>query len=175
MNLTLLAADKGVGLAAPQIGVSKRAIVFKDQEHSGSLVTMINPEITERSKDTVEHEEGCLSYPKIYKNITRSKEVSVTWQTESKLKETRTFRDLNAVIIQHEIDHLDGTCLVGDVYKNLTEYNKRLVRKGKKLNFQDPLIYADEPTANPDKSTVLPRLMDAQINDKKNFTLINTQ
>jgi peptide deformylase len=83
-------ADSGLGLAAPQVGVSKRIIVI-DGEEDG-LIVLINPMIVKSEGELVE-EEGCLSIPGIYSQVKRSSKVT-------------------ARALQHEIDHLDGILFI---------------------------------------------------------------
>lgn len=109
MAETMYAAP-GVGLAAPQVGVLKRLAVIditpKDQPKDNLLV-LINPEIIAR-EGTILWEEGCLSIPRVYEKIERSKKVTVrALDVDGKPFEI-TGEDLLAVAMQHEIDHLDG-------------------------------------------------------------------
>lgn len=96
---------KGIGLAAPQVGVNKRVIIvnlWKDE------YILINPKITYRSRDKEVSEEGCLSVPGIYLNIERSKKVRVKVLDVSGKKIKIKAKGLLARVLQHEIDHLEG-------------------------------------------------------------------
>jgi len=100
----------GVGLAAPQIGVLKRVTVIditpKD-EPKENLLVLINPEIIHREGD-ITWEEGCLSIPRVYEKIDRSRKVTVrALNIDGKVFEI-TGEGLLSVAMQHEIDHLDG-------------------------------------------------------------------
>ena len=129
---------EGVGLAAPQIGVSSRLFVMdadvmvKEQEDSreeelyGSLA-MINPEIVSRSDNTIQLEEGCLSIPEVTGPVTRPEEVTVTYLNRDFEKEKRTFTGWPARIIQHEYDHLEGTLFLD----HLSVFKRKLL--GSKL------------------------------------------
>lgn len=109
--------SKGVGIAAPQVGISKRVIVVKNVE-TGIFFSMINPEITWTSFDKECKEEGCLSVlddsgQPIHKNIWRYKRVRVTWQDiNGEIHEELIKNPLQARIIQHEIDHLNGKLFI---------------------------------------------------------------
>ncbi len=102
----------GVGLAAPQAGHTKRVIIA-NTNNDGYLV-MINPKITTFSSDWVFGNEGCLSYPGRLARINRMQWIGVDWQSEGRLNMEGDFIYLGARIIQHEIDHLDGKCEVGE-------------------------------------------------------------
>jgi peptide deformylase len=102
-------ADDGVGLAAPQVGVSKRIIVVDGGE---GLVNLINPEIISSNDETEGVEEGCLSLPGIRVTVTRPTEVTVTGMNEKGESVRYEASDLMARIFQHEIDHLNGTLII---------------------------------------------------------------
>ena len=106
-------AYHGVGLAANQVGVTQRVAVVDvpiDEEHRAAY-TLVNPEIVARSGSEV-GEEGCLSIPGIYDDVTRSFEVKVRAQNEHGQPIELTADGYLARAIQHEIDHLDGVLFV---------------------------------------------------------------
>jgi peptide deformylase len=104
----------GIGLAAPQIGVSKRIIVvsllWDRDDEDFQTVMMFNPEIVEHSNETTtEFIEGCLSLPKSKKGyVGRYEEIKLKYYDEQAKEKTLKLSGLTAVIVQHEIDHLDG-------------------------------------------------------------------
>ena len=110
MKETML-AENGIGLSAPQVGVNLRVIVIQLMS-AGKLVgpvqEMINPVITSYSDDTMEYEEGCLSIPGEYIRIDRPRSIHVKFQTLSGKYKKWFLKGLEARIVQHEIDHLDG-------------------------------------------------------------------
>ena len=110
MKETML-AENGIGLSAPQVGVNLRVIVIQLMS-AGKLVgpvqEMINPVITSYSDDTMEYEEGCLSIPGEYIRIDRPRSIHVKFQTLSGKYKKWYLKGLEARIVQHEIDHLDG-------------------------------------------------------------------
>lgn len=96
---------KGVGLAAPQVGLSLRLAIA---EADGVLYTLINPEITSLSQEKVLFEEGCLSLPGQYFSIVRSESLTLKYQDERGLPKKVRATGFLAIVIQHEVDHLDG-------------------------------------------------------------------
>jgi peptide deformylase len=100
---------RGLGLAAPQVGVSRRLFVYEIGD-SGPR-TLINPVIVE-SEGEWQHEEGCLSVPEMYFPITRAKRVLVKgWDLDGR-EVSFEGEDLEAKLYQHEVDHLDGRLLL---------------------------------------------------------------
>ena len=104
----------GVGLAAPQIGVTKRVIVLdcsKDPEPRRPLA-MVNPEVIWESEDLSRYEEGCLSIPEQYAEVARPAEVRVRWLGLDGVEQEEQFAGLWATCVQHEIDHLNGKLFI---------------------------------------------------------------
>lgn len=99
----------GIGLAAPQIGVSKRVAVvdISPRDETGELLVLVNPRVVER-KGKITWEEGCLSFPGLYEKIDRAHDVVVEALDENGQPFTIEASELLAVCLQHEIDHLDG-------------------------------------------------------------------
>ena len=106
-------AAPGVGLAAPQVGISKRLAVIdcsgRDQE--AQLLIMVNPEIIDRQGESCE-EEGCLSVPEYYARVDRSAIVKVRFLDLDGQNHVIEAQDLTAIACQHEIDHLDGILFI---------------------------------------------------------------
>ncbi|MBP6889458.1 MAG: peptide deformylase [Candidatus Moranbacteria bacterium] len=97
--------EKGIGLAAPQVGISQRICVI---EIDGTVTKYLNPEITTRSQEKIFFEEGCLSLPGEFFPIERHEEITVKYWNEKGLPKRIRTRGLLAIVLQHEIDHLDG-------------------------------------------------------------------
>ncbi len=109
---TMLIED-GVGLAAPQVGVSKSvAVVNPEPENEKTLIKMVNPKIVSFSDETESCDEGCLSVPGIRGNVIRPVAVEVTYLDEKGSEHRMQADGLLARIIQHEIDHLHGVLFV---------------------------------------------------------------
>ncbi|MCA3248261.1 MAG: peptide deformylase [Tagaea sp.] len=107
-------AAKGIGLAAPQVGVPSRAIVM-DLAREGEPPAprkFVNPEIVWASDEEVPCEEGCLSVPGQYADVTRPERVRVRYRDETGVRHEIDCDGLLAVCIQHEMDHLEGVLFV---------------------------------------------------------------
>jgi peptide deformylase len=107
----------GIGLAAPQIGESIRAIVVdiaKDGEKSAPM-KLVNPEITWASDEMQPWEEGCLSLPEHYAEVERPKEVKIRYLDETGAQKELHAKGLLSVCIQHEMDHLEGVLFVDHI------------------------------------------------------------
>ena len=105
----------GIGLAAPQVGVTRRLIVLdcvKDEAEEPRPLVMFNPEVVARSEETNTYEEGCLSIPEEYAEVTRPKLVDVRWIDRDGNEKAETFDGLWATCVQHEIDHLNGKLFI---------------------------------------------------------------
>ncbi|MEE9500226.1 MAG: peptide deformylase [Candidatus Omnitrophota bacterium] len=115
-------ANQGVGLAAPQVGVTKRIIVV---DAGDGLLKMVNPRIITKKGASLS-EEGCLSIPERQVEIQRAEEVSVLYRDEKNRRTIKSFKGLTARAIQHEIDHLDGKLIID----YLPWYKKLFPKKG---------------------------------------------
>ena len=113
MAETMYAAD-GVGLAANQVAVLKRVTVIDTAgaDEKANLLELVNPEIIEKSDEPLEWEEGCLSFPQLFGNVTRSNKVTVRYQDRHGEQHDVTAEGLLAVALQHEIDHLNGILFI---------------------------------------------------------------
>ncbi|MBR2785473.1 MAG: peptide deformylase [Clostridia bacterium] len=102
----------GIGLAASQVGILKRVIVYDikyfEEDEKPEPHILINPVITSRSKTMIEVEEGCLSFPDVYEKVLRHEKVTVEYMDTKGKKKKINAKDIEAVVLQHEIDHLDG-------------------------------------------------------------------
>ena len=108
MEDTVKAAD-GLGLAAPQIGRSLRLCLAKI---GGKLTALVNPDITWKSAETATAEEGCLSLPGLWRDVVRPTSIVVTFMDAKGKPQERKLTDLDARVVQHEVDHLEGKLIV---------------------------------------------------------------
>lgn len=114
----------GIGLAAPQIAVFKRIIVIDTSEDKSAPLALINPELVE-SRGTEVMDEGCLSVPGIYEEVERADWIRVRALDRNGQPFELEARGLEAVCIQHEIDHLDGKLFVD----YLSEIKRQRIKK----------------------------------------------
>ena len=124
----------GIGLAAIQIGVPSRVIVIdlaKEDEEPQPLY-FVNPEIIWTSEDDKVYEEGCLSLPEYYEEVVRPDEVKVRYlDYEGEIREMHC-KDMLAVCIQHEMDHLEGVLFVDHISRLKRQMILRKLQKTKK-------------------------------------------
>ncbi len=123
----------GIGLAAPQVGVLSRLIVMDCVKKEGEPprpMVLFNPRVTWSSAALNSYEEGCLSIPEHFAEVTRPAEVEVAWQDIDGREQSEHFAGLWATCVQHEIDHLDGKLFLD----YLTPLKRQLItRKMQKL------------------------------------------
>lgn len=105
----ILRANKGIGLAAPQVGENIRLCII---EIDDELFVLINPEIKKLSGDLICSEEGCLSFPGQFEEIERYEKIKVKALDVNGKKQVIRARGLFARALQHEVDHLDGTLFI---------------------------------------------------------------
>ncbi len=105
----------GIGLAAPQVGVLSRLIVMDCVKEEGAApqpMVLFNPEVIAASEDTSVYEEGCLSIPEQFADVTRPKWVQVRWMDRDGNPQEQEFDELWSTCVQHEIDHLNGKLFI---------------------------------------------------------------
>ena len=112
--LKCLKKNKGLGLAAPQIGLNLRMIIVNLDKTNSKLI-MCNPNIIFKSENIFSYQEGCLSLPGVWGNVNRSASVVVEFQDTNGQKNKIKLEDMNARIVQHEIDHLNGVLFLDKV------------------------------------------------------------
>ena len=132
--LETMYAAPGIGLAAVQIGVLKRAIVIdlsKEDEKRNPLF-FVNPEITFKSKELVTYEEGCLSIPNQFAEVKRPSECKINFLDYNGKKDELHAKGLLATCIQHEIDHLNGILFIDHLSKLKKDLILKKTKKQKK-------------------------------------------
>ncbi|MEA2042206.1 MAG: peptide deformylase [Bacteroidota bacterium] len=122
----------GLGLAAPQAGVSKRLFVIDATSLAGDYPELadfrkefINAKIIERSQETETSNEGCLSIPGIHEDVERSSKIRIQYYDRNWEFHDETFEGISAIVMQHEHDHLDGILFTDKV----SPLRKRLLKK----------------------------------------------
>ena len=127
-NMTDTMYDEvGIGLAAPQVGISLRLIVLADEGGRG-VQALLNPAIIEQGGE-VTAEEGCLSIPGVFAEVTRAAWVKVEARDVDGNPVAITARGLRARVLQHEIDHLDGILFIDRVDPMTRDRIKRKIKK----------------------------------------------
>lgn len=129
----------GIGLAAPQLGVSRRVIVMDcagrdgDEAEPPDPIALINPELVWTSEETSTYNEGCLSLPEQFEDVVRPAQARVRWTAPDGAEQERQFVGVRATCVQHEIDHLDGKLFIdhiGPVKRTMiTQKMKKLKRE----------------------------------------------
>ncbi len=121
----------GIGLAAPQIGKSIKLIVVdmtEDKEGEKKYIPLINPEIVAHEGNQVD-EEGCLSVPELTANVTRHLKITVTYQDLQGQPHEISTENRFAVVLQHEIDHLNGILFIDHLSPLKRSLYKKKVKK----------------------------------------------
>ena len=125
----------GLGLSANQIGMPVKVFAMRIDESDNAIVCF-NPEIVKESEEMIKMTEGCLSFPSLYLNKRRPKEVSVKYQNADGDFITAHFEGLAARVFHHEMDHMQGKTFLDGVSKILLQSARRkqktLIRKAKK-------------------------------------------
>ena len=104
--------ENGVGLAATQVNIHQQIVVIDVSDDKESPIVLINPEIIDKSEDTLINEEGCLSVPGCYAKVDRHTKVTVKALDKNGVEFTLDGEELLAICIQHELDHLKGILFV---------------------------------------------------------------
>ena len=129
--LQTMYSEDGIGLAAPQVGINKQLIVIDialDKPDEPPLV-LINPKIVRSSSNFCNSEEGCLSIPGVYLEVTRPEEIEVSYKNEQGKPCKMKANGLLSRAIQHEMDHLNGVMFV-DRVENSIALNEELKKRG---------------------------------------------
>ena len=98
----------GVGLSANQIGIDERAFVMMRDVENNEILVCFNPKIVKSYSEEVEFEEGCLSYPELFLNISRPDKIVIKYEDVDKKEHKMKLQGFASRVFQHELDHLDG-------------------------------------------------------------------
>ena len=131
---------KGIGLAAPQVGISKELLVIdiNFEDSAAEPLILINPEITAFGSTLNSYEEGCLSIPGVYLNVIRPSTIKLKFRDEMGRPRKMNADGLLARCIQHEVDHLRGVLFV-DRVSCKEDLQKELTKEGYKMKDVYPL------------------------------------
>lgn len=128
---TVMLAHGGIGLAAPQVGVSKRVFIMAEK---GGIKACFNPKIRAYDGHTETNKEGCLSFPGLLLEVERTTLISVDYQDAQGNWHEEELGSLEARCFQHELDHLNGVCIINHVSKltlNIAQRKRNKVLKRK--------------------------------------------
>lgn len=130
--LKIMKESEGVGLSANQVGLDKRIFVMQCNEDKEPYV-FINPKIINQSVDKEFYKEGCLSFPKLYIDLERSKSITLQWQDLDGSLKQDNFSNLEAICVQHEVEHLEGIVFINKLKptKKQMVLNKYIKMKSK--------------------------------------------
>jgi len=133
--LETMYAAPGIGLSAPQVGHLRRVIVadVARRDEDPQPIKMANPEIVEASTDIAANEEGCLSFPDQYSEVSRPDWVKIRFLNELGQPQDLHAEGLLAICLQHEIDHLDGIVFVDHLTSLKRGMILRKMKKSKRL------------------------------------------
>ena len=125
-------ANGGIGLAAPQVGISKRVVVVDVRLYaeSSSLISIVNPEVVAEGEEVI-HEEGCLSVPECVEEIKRKTWIKVRGLNERGRKIEVEGEGMLAIALQHEIDHLNGKVILDRMSRIKRDLYKKRLQKAK--------------------------------------------
>ena len=128
----LMCASRGIGLAAPQVGLMTRMFVMGNPDQIDLVIPVFNPKIVDVEEEEVFIEEGCLSSPGLFIKIKRPQVIRVRYTNFLGITDTMQFSGMTARIFQHEIDHLDGVLYTSKAnYLNLEIAKKQRIRLNK--------------------------------------------
>ena len=119
--------NNGIGLSANQVEFDGQVFVMGDKEDNATIC--INPQILQHTEETVQDMEGCLSFPGIYVNVTRPKEILAEWYDENLEKQTVKISGYSAKCFLHEWDHLQGVTFKDRVSKLKWDMANKKARK----------------------------------------------
>jgi peptide deformylase len=133
--LETMYAENGIGLAAPQIGRGERVIVIDiaDKDEPRAPLAMANPEITWASEEEAVVNEGCLSLPEHFAEVTRPARVKIAYLDRNNERREIEADGMLACCVQHEIDHLDGKLFVDHISRLKRDMILRKLQKQKRL------------------------------------------
>ena len=134
----IMLEERGAGLAAPQVGILLRMLVFLELDKKGNpslIYKCINPKIISHSNNNVVMEEACLSIQgpngPVFTNVERPESVVIEWKDENGILQTKEFHGYASRAVQHEIDHLDGVLFIDYLSSAKREMVMRKVKKKK--------------------------------------------
>lgn len=146
--LETMYANDGIGLAAVQVGIHKRMVVVDVGIRNGKPTPMklVNPEIVEDSEELSVYQEGCLSFPDQFSEVTRPAGVRIKYLDENGKEQSIEATGILATCIQHEIDHTNGVVFVDHISSLKRDMIIRKLKKAKRLGLVHELPEMDKVT-----------------------------
>ena len=130
--LETMYAENGIGLAATQVNVHKRVIVVDISEKKDEPLVLINPELKKVIDPELKtYSEGCLSVPGFYEELERPSEIEISFQDVNGQDNTLIANGLLSVVVQHEMDHLEGKMMVDSISNVKREMIRKKLSKAK--------------------------------------------
>lgn len=129
--------NKGVGLAAPQIGIPLRVFVIGNPGDPDNVIPVFNPKIVDFSEEVSSQEEGCLTFPALYIKVKRSRVIRARYTTQENITDTIKFDGLTARAFQHEYDHLNGVLYLNRANRYHIDKGKKQKAKMEKLRMKN--------------------------------------
>jgi len=129
----------GIGLAAPQLGLSYRVFAIRAKPN----LVCFNPYVTDFTSDEEKIEEGCLTFPNLFMKVKRPKAIKVRYTEPNGNTQNQTFTGLTARIFLHELDHLDGVLFidrVSDLTLNMAKKKAKKYNRGYDFSKVDPFL-----------------------------------
>jgi peptide deformylase len=138
--LQTMYSEDGIGLAAPQVGINKQMLVVDCEPDNAANppLVLINPVVQKASSDYCVIQEGCLSIPGVFLDVTRPEAIVVSFKDVNGRPQRLTTNGLLARVIQHEIDHLNGVMFVDRVDNGLM-LNQELIKHGFEIEAVNPI------------------------------------
>jgi peptide deformylase len=125
--------EDGIGVASPQVGINKRVFIAHIK---GTDTAFINPVIVKKSESTIITNEGCLSVPGVWGTVSRPKRISIEATDRHGRKLNMNLKNTDAIVFQHELDHLDGILFIDKVLE-ITRGNRELTNTKYQLPIND--------------------------------------
>ena len=126
-------ANRGVGLAAPQVGIPLDVFVVGHPDDPENVFSVFNPKIVDSTGEEIDEEEGCLSFPGLFVKVKRPSKIRMRYSDHSGETDTLVFEGFTARVIQHEYDHLQGLTYTKRAGRLRTEKAKKQKKKLDKL------------------------------------------
>lgn len=127
--LRIMYVTNGIGLSAPQVGIDAAMFVIGNESNS---IACFNPRVISVNSEKIQMQEGCLTFPGLYLNITRPSEIEVEYEDIQQQTQTKKLQGIMARVFLHELDHLYGVCFVDRAAKLSVKLAQQRIKKNLK-------------------------------------------